>query len=167
MVKIYLLGTGTPTPTPTRFGSSHVIEVGGEYIMFDCGPATTYKMVQSGLWPTQIDKLFFSHHHFDHDVDYPCFLLCRWDQSVGKENQLEVYGPTLTELITERILSEDVGAFAHDWKARINNVGSQRVFVNRGGTLPREREALEAAEAAAAAEAEAAAETDEATEAAE
>ena len=40
MGKIYLLGTGTPTPTPTRFGSSHVIEVGGEYLMFDCGPAT-------------------------------------------------------------------------------------------------------------------------------
>jgi ribonuclease BN (tRNA processing enzyme) len=100
-------------------------------------------MVQSGLWPTQIDKLFFSHHHFDHDVDYPCFLLCRWDQSVGKENQLEVYGPTLTELITERILSEDVGAFAHDWKARINNVGSQRVFVNRGGTLPRKPPAVD------------------------
>ena len=88
MAKIYLLGTGTPTPTPTRFGSSHVVEVGGQYIMFDCGPATTYKLVQAGLWPTQIDNLFFSHHHFDHDVDYPCFLLCRWDQSSGKENEL-------------------------------------------------------------------------------
>ena len=137
MAKIYLLGTGTPTPTPTRFGSSHVVEVGGEYIMFDCGPAATHKLVQSSLWPTQIDYLFFSHHHFDHDVDYPCFLLCRWDQSIGKENQLQVYGPTLTELITERILDENVGAFAHDWKARVNHPGSQAVFVNRGGTLPR------------------------------
>jgi len=137
MVRIHLLGTGTPTPTPTRFGSSHVIEVGGEYLMFDCGPAATYKLVQAGLWPTQIDYLFFSHHHFDHDVDYPCFLLCRWDQSIGKENQLQVYGPTLTETITERILGEENGAFAHDWKARVNHPGSQRVFVNRGGTLPR------------------------------
>ncbi len=137
MGKIYLLGTGTPTPTPTRFGSSHVIEIGGEYLMFDCGPATTYKLVQTGLWATQIDYLFFSHHHFDHDVDYPCFLLCRWDQSIGKENQLQVYGPTLTETITERILGEDIGAFAHDWKTRVNHPGSQTVFVNRGGTLPR------------------------------
>ena len=137
MVRIHLLGTGTPTPTPTRFGSSHVIEVGGEYLMFDCGPAATYKLVQAGLWPTQIDYLFFSHHHFDHDVDYPCFLLCRWDQSIGKENQLQVYGPTLTETITDRILGEENGAFAHDWKARVNHPGSQRVFVNRGGTLPR------------------------------
>jgi ribonuclease Z len=137
MAKIYLLGTGTPTPTPDRFGSSHVIQVAGEHLMFDCGPAATHKLVKAGLWPTQIDYLFFSHHHFDHDVDYPCFLLCRWDQSVGKENQLQVYGPTLTETITERILGEEIGAFAHDWKARINNAGSQRVYVNRGGTLPR------------------------------
>lgn len=137
MAKIYLLGTGTPTPTPARFGSSCVIEVSGEYLMFDCGPATTYKLVKAGLWPTQIDFLFFTHHHFDHDVDYPCFLLCRWDQSIGKENQLQVYGPTLTATITERILGEENGAFAHDWKARVNNPGSQQVYVNRGGTLPR------------------------------
>ena len=104
--------------------------------MVDCGPATTYKLVKAGLWPTNIDHLFFTHHHFDHDIDYPCFLLCRWDQSIGKENRLQVYGPTLTETITERILGED-GAFAHDWKARINHPLSQKVHVNRGGTLPR------------------------------
>ncbi len=92
MAKIYLLGTGTPTPTPVRFGSSYVMEVGGEYLMFDCGPAATLKLVQAGLWPTQIDYLFFSHHHFDHDIDYPCFLLCRWDQSIGNEDRLQAYG---------------------------------------------------------------------------
>lgn len=136
MGQVYILGAGTPTPTPTRFGSAHVIEVAGEYLMFDCGPAATHKLVQAGLFPTKVDYLFFTHHHFDHDVDYPCFLLCRWDQSIGKEHQLRVYGPTLTETITERILGE-TGAFAHDWKARVNHPLSQRVYVNRGGTLPR------------------------------
>ena len=47
-----------------------------------------------------------------------------------------MYGPTLTETITERILGEH-GAFVHDWKARVNSPLSQRVHVNRGGTLPR------------------------------
>jgi ribonuclease BN (tRNA processing enzyme) len=42
--------------------------------------------------PTQVDYLFFTHHHFDHDVDYPCFLLTCWDQSVGRENLLRVWG---------------------------------------------------------------------------
>ena len=105
--------------------------------MVDCGPAATHKLVKAGLWPTDIDYLLFTHHHFDHDIDYPCFLLCRWDQSIGKENRLQVYGPTLTETITHRLLDEKEGAFAHDWIARVNHPVSQRVFVNRGGTLPR------------------------------
>ncbi|HYU18181.1 MAG TPA: MBL fold metallo-hydrolase [Chloroflexota bacterium] len=136
MATLYILGAGTPTPTPARFGSSYVAHVGGDYLMFDCGPAATHKLVKAGLFPTQIDYLFFTHHHFDHDVDYPCFLLCRWDQSVGKEQQLQVFGPSLTETITDRILGDN-GAFSHDWKARVNAPVSQRVHVNRGGVLPR------------------------------
>ena len=136
MAEVVVLGAGTPTPTSTRFGSSYVLKVGGELLMFDCGPATTYKLVQAGMFPTEVDYLFFTHHHFDHDIDYPCFLLCRWDQSIGRENQLQVFGPDLTERITEGILGEN-GLFSHDWKARVNHPLSQRVFVNRGGTLPR------------------------------
>ena len=136
MATIHVLGAGTPTPTPTRFGSSYVVKTGNDHIMVDCGPAATHKLVKAGLWPTEIDYLFFTHHHFDHDVDYPCFLLCRWDQSIGKENTLLVRGPTLTEKLTEDIIGEN-GAFAHDWKARVSHPVSQQVFVNRGGTLPR------------------------------
>ena len=136
MTRIHVLGAGTPTPTPTRFGSSFVLETGDDKLMVDCGPAATHKLVKAGLWPTEINQLFFTHHHFDHDIDYPCFLLCRWDQSIGKEKQLEVYGPSLTERITEGILGE-YGLFAHDWKARVGHPLSQKVFENRGGTLPR------------------------------
>ena len=136
MARIHVLGAGTPTPTPLRFGSSYVVEVAGEQLMVDCGPAATHKLVKAGLWPTQIDYLFFTHHHFDHDADFPCFLLCRWDQSIGQENRLQVYGPALTEKITDGILGEN-GVFAHDWKARVNHPASQQVYVNRGGVLPR------------------------------
>lgn len=137
MARVLILGAGTPTPTDKRFGTSFVVEVGNEYLMFDCGPAATYKLVKAGLLPTQVDHLFFTHHHFDHDADYPCFLLVRWDQGAGRENQLKVYGPEPTEAITNRILHEDYGAFNRDWKARVNAPLSQRVYVNRGGTLPR------------------------------
>ena len=71
MARLYVLGAGTPTPTPTRFGSAYVLDIEGEKIMFDCGPATTHKLVQSGLWPLDIDYIFFTHHHFDHYIDYP------------------------------------------------------------------------------------------------
>ncbi len=136
MPSLYILGAGTPTPTPTRFGSSFVLDIEGDLTMFDCGPAATHKLVKAGLWPTAVDYLFFTHHHFDHDIDYPCFLLCRWDQSIGKEQQLQVFGPTLTERITEGIIGPD-GVFSHDWKARVYSPLSQQVYVNRGGKLPR------------------------------
>jgi ribonuclease Z len=136
VAQVFILGAGTPTPTPSRWGSAFAVGVAANFLMIDCGPAATYKLVKAGISPTSVDYLFFTHHHFDHDVDYPCFLLCRWDQSIGKENQLQVYGPTLTETITQRILGEN-GAFSHDWKARVSHPLSQRVHVNRGGSLPR------------------------------
>lgn len=134
---LYILGAGTPTPTPTRFGSAYVLDIDGSKVMFDCGPAATSKLVQSGLRPTEIDHLFFTHHHFDHDIDYPCFLLCRWDQSIGKENMLNVYGPTLTERITHGVLDKEDGIFAHDWKARVSHPLHLNTHESRGGTLPR------------------------------
>ena len=104
MAEIFVLGGGTPTPTAERFGSAHVLKIGEETLMFDCGPAATHKLVKAGLFPTQVDNLFFTHHHFDHNIDYPCFLLCRWDQGPVNINELNVYGPTLTEEITDGII---------------------------------------------------------------
>ena len=143
MAEVYVLGAGTPTPTPARFGSAHALKLGDDVLMFDCGPAATHKLVKAGLFPTQVDYLFFTHHHFDHNVDYPCFLLSRWDQGAGKENKLQVFGPNLTEKITEGLIGEN-GVFADDWKARVNHPLSQQVFVNRGGALPRKPPSVDA-----------------------
>ena len=137
MSTLYILGSGGPWPTPHRFGSSWVLRLADQYLMFDCGPASTYKLIKMGMSPTQIGHLFFTHHHFDHDIDYPCFLLTRWNSGLGNEEPLQVYGPALTELVTARILDEDTGAFAHDWKARINHPLSQWAHTRRGGALPR------------------------------
>lgn len=141
MDRLYLLGTGTPTPTKSRFGTSYVLQLAKDYLMFDCGPATTYKLVKAGLFPTEINFLFFTHHHFDHNADYPCFLLCRWDQSTGKERVLQVLGPPPTVQFTESLIGRD-GAFSPDWKARVGSPVSQSVHVNRGGTLPRPEPSL-------------------------
>lgn len=139
---LYLLGTGTPTPTKLRFGTAHVLQIGRDFLLFDCGPATTYKLVRSDLWPTQIDYLFLTHHHFDHNADLPCFLLCRWDQSTGRENPLKIFGPPPTREIVQKLIGPE-GAFADDWKARVGAPASQSVHKNRGGSLPRPLPTLE------------------------
>ena len=93
MVEVFVLGGGTPTPTEFRFGSAHGLRIGEEVLMFDCGPAATHKLVKAGLYPTQVDNLFFTHHHFDHNIDYPCFLLCHWDQGLAKAKNWMSTGP--------------------------------------------------------------------------
>ena len=136
-MKIDIIGAGTPTPASDRFGSCYVVNVAGEKLMFDCGPASTHKLVKMGIKLVEIDNLFFTHHHFDHDVDYPCFILSRWNLFVGGERDLQVFGPNLTERITHRIMDEHEGAYAHDWIARINHPLSLNAFTSRGGVLPR------------------------------
>jgi len=134
--KLFLIGCGTPTPTAERFGSCLVLKVNNEHLMFDCGPAATYKMQRWGIAPIDISHLFFTHHHYDHNADYPCFLLCRWDHERGEVPRLKIYGPAPTELITQRLIGPD-GAFVDDWRARVEHPASQEVYAARGGKVPR------------------------------
>ena len=137
MRKLHILCAGNPTPTAKRFGTSFVLELDDvPPLMFDCGPAATYKLAKAGFSPTQIEHLFFTHHHFDHNADYPCFLLARWDQSLHTTPALHIRGPQPTAQITERLIGEE-GAFRDDLTARMNAAGSHAVYVNRGGVLPR------------------------------
>ena len=94
--------------------------------------------MKAGLLLTQVDHLF-THHHFDHDVDYPAFLLTRWDQSIGRERTLRVFGPAPTERLTRGILDEREGIFAHDWIARVNHPLSLNAYRRRRGPLPDRR----------------------------
>ncbi len=136
MAKLIVLGSGGPIPNADRFGTSHVVQSGGVNFLFDCGPATTYKLAKVGLSSLDFDHLFISHHHFDHVADLPAFLLTRWDHSIGSETPLKVFGPENTESMIDRLVGEQ-GAFAFDWKARVDHPLSQQMHQLRGGNLPR------------------------------
>ena len=131
-----MLGSGGPVPNADRFGSSHLVRSGGRNFLFDCGPATTYKLAKFGVSSLDIDHLFVSHHHFDHVADLPAFLLTRWDHSIGDESRLNIFGPENTSTMIDRLVGEE-GAFAFDWKARVDHPLSQRMHTLRGGDLPR------------------------------
>ena len=106
MARLIILGCGTPAPSLTRWGTAFLLGVGDDWLLFDCGPATTYKMFRAGVRVTEVDHVFFTHHHSDHDSDYPCFLLTRFDLHTGKENPLNVYGPPPTERLTDQLMGE-------------------------------------------------------------
>jgi ribonuclease BN (tRNA processing enzyme) len=142
-MRLHVLGGGCPDPTPSHYGSSFLLQIGTEFLMIDCGPATTYKMVRAGIRPTKVNHLFLTHHHFDHNVDFPCFALTRWDLSTGARPPLKVFGPEPTEQFVERLLGKE-GAFFNDWNSRIHHPVSQAIHRRRGGKLPRPAPAIEA-----------------------
>lgn len=144
-MRLHVLGSGCPDPTPQRYGSAFILEVGTDCVMIDCGPATTHKMVRMGIRPGKVRHLFFTHHHFDHNADFPCFALTRWDPSNGTEPPLKVYGPPPTRAFVERLLGKE-GAFFDDWNARIKHPVSQEIHKRRGGLLPRPAPAIEASD---------------------
>ena len=92
-IRLTLLGTGTPTPLLHRAGSSYLVTLGEETLLFDCGPGCVRRLLENGVSPTHITHLFLTHLHYEHCVDYGYLVLSRWDQGVGKIPELSVYGP--------------------------------------------------------------------------
>ncbi|MGM0494791.1 MAG: MBL fold metallo-hydrolase [Armatimonadota bacterium] len=143
MPTLHILRAGTPQPQSERWGTAFAIEIAGEIVMIDCGPCATGKLVDAGLALTDVNWLFFTHHHSDHNADYPGLMLFRWDQCTGEEPPLQVIGPPPTEHVTERLFGDD-GAFRDDIAARINHPASEYWHTRRGGSLPRPGPAFEA-----------------------
>jgi len=142
MATLHILGAGTPQPLAERWGSAYALEFDDHVVMIDCGPAATHKLLRSGLWITDVEWLFFTHQHSDHNCDYPCLMLFRWDQTTD-EPPLRVFGPPPTETLTEKLFGP-CGAFADDIRARIEDIASKRCHLQRGGTLPRPGPSYEA-----------------------
>lgn len=132
-MKITCLGTGCPEPNPRRASSGILVEVGEDTILLDCGGGVFDRLIQSGRKPSDITHLFFTHLHSDHMMDYARLVHAAWDEG-GKP--IKVIGPAPIASITEKLFGRD-GVFATDLSARTENTGSQEVWLERGGTLPR------------------------------
>ena len=132
MPKLKIVGAGTPTPTRDRWGTCFILEICDQRLMIDCGPASTFKMHRMGIPCTSVHNLFFTHLHSDHISDYLCFLMTRFDQCIGTEPDLHVYGPAPIKRITDGIWSPD-GLFWYDVIARTNHPMSVHAYQMRGG----------------------------------
>ena len=133
MPQLRIVGAGTPSWSSDRWGTCFVLEICGQRLMVDCGPASTYKLYRMGIAPTTINHLFFTHLHSDHVSDYLCFLMTRFDQCIGAEPNLHVYGPQPIADITNAIWSPERGVFWYDVLARTNHPMSVHAFHQRGG----------------------------------
>ena len=103
-MKFTLLGSGCVRCDLEHWGPAQVLEVEGDILLFDCGRGATMRLQQAGIpWPT-IRRVFFTHHHFDHNCDFAYFFLTGW--VLGRNHPLEVYGPRGTEAFCDTLLGD-------------------------------------------------------------
>jgi ribonuclease Z len=137
-LKITLLGTGSPVPMLNRASAGYLIEIGDELLVFDHGAGAHQNFLRAGHKATDLNTIFFTHLHTDHCLDYARLVHSRWDQGAGLIPELKVYAPEYMQRMTDLLFQEN-GVFQSDLNGRLNSPGSQHVYQNRGGVLPRKR----------------------------
>jgi ribonuclease Z len=146
-MKITLLGTGNPAPSLKRMGSGYLVSVADDLIVFDHGPGSHHRLLETGTKATDVTHAFFSHLHYDHFLDFPRLLLTRWDHGSARTPELKVYGPLPIRNSIEKLIGPD-GVFGPDIEARMKWDASLHVYRARGRQEPRLRPAPEVREIA-------------------
>ena len=60
ILRATLLGTGIPNPHINAFGTSTLIEAGGERVLLDCGRGTVIRLAQLGFPVSVTDTVILS-----------------------------------------------------------------------------------------------------------
>ncbi len=89
---LVLLGTaGGPLPSPVRAGIAQAVVVGGRTYLVDCGSGVTRQLRRARLLK-QLDSVFLTHLHSDHDCDYFNVFLLGWP-ILQHNPPVHVWGP--------------------------------------------------------------------------
>ena len=118
--QLVFLGTGTPNPDPNRLGPSAAVIVNGQPYVIDCGAGVVRqtqaarKKGMTALRVKNLTRLFFTHLHSDHTIGYPDVIFT--PAVTGREEPLQVWGPTGTKHMTDHILK----AFSQDVETRLH-----------------------------------------------
>lgn len=78
---ITLLGTmGGPPLDPhfKRSGNSTLLTVQGKHYLIDAGPGTVHRLIQAGVRPFQVKRIFITHNHLDHTAGLVSFMAENW-----------------------------------------------------------------------------------------
>ncbi len=93
-MKVILLGTGGPRPDPGRQGSSLVVQIGVDNVVFDAGRGVATQLVRAGVPVTEVGHVFLTHHHFDHTGGLADLILAAWIKA--RNETIRVFGPAGT-----------------------------------------------------------------------
>ena len=93
-MKLQILGSGTCIPSTRRGSSSYLISLDSIKILFDCGNGTTWKLEKIGVNYLDIDYIFITHFHPDHNADLiPLLFATKYPAGKTRSKPLKVCGP--------------------------------------------------------------------------
>ncbi len=116
--RLILLGTGGgPRPMAERAGPSQVILVDDVPYVVDCGDGVARQLVRARIGPGRLAKIFITHQHSDHNVDYGNLTLLAW--ASGLSTRVDAYGPPPIEKMTKLFFDSN----AYDLETRVAGEG--------------------------------------------
>ena len=118
--RLVLLGSGggpTIHKNASRLGPSNVVVVDGVPYLVDCGEGAPRQYVRAGLSFTEVDNVFITHQHFDHNSDLGNFLAYTW--FAGRRRPIDVWGPPRLE----GLLADYVSLNEFDFRLREKETG--------------------------------------------
>ncbi|MDG4667072.1 MBL fold metallo-hydrolase [Mycobacterium sp. 236(2023)] len=82
-----------PPPVPHRVGISSALKIGSDVYVIDCGLGSLNAFANAGLRFGDVKKMFITHLHADHIVDYYSFFLSGGASMRPGATAVEVFGP--------------------------------------------------------------------------
>jgi len=102
--KVVLLGTkgGPRMEKGLSWSTCNVIEIDGHPYIVDCGLGVTRQFVEAGYSLSQVDNIFITHHHSDHNLEFGPLIHTLWTS--GTSDNVSVYGPEGTKNLMDGFL---------------------------------------------------------------
>lgn len=93
-MRLTVLGSGTLTPHSTRGPSGHLVQAGGDSLLFDSGAGTLQRLARAGHDWRDVRRVFCTHFHPDHSLDLVSLLFARNHAPDAPEGgSIIIYGP--------------------------------------------------------------------------
>lgn len=93
-MEIQILGSGTCIPSGRRGSSGYLVTLDSTRVLFDCGNGVTWKLEKSGVNYLDIDHIFITHMHPDHNSDLIPFLFAtKYPAEKQRTKKLYLWGP--------------------------------------------------------------------------
>ncbi len=119
-----LTGTGGPPVAPGRAGAGAFVKHRDVVVQFDAGRATCNRLTEAGLRLADLDAVFITHLHSDHEL-----VLSRWLETQFDEvaNPLPVFAPSGG---AARFVQRMLEPYDEDIHIRREHMGSREVVLD-------------------------------------